>query len=86
MYAANPDYVKSKYKLSMLREVENLVAEAVGVNVPFMNPITCVSPWRMLLCTVADYFIALRRLQWLLCLYAQGRYPREGYSKQPEHV
>ena len=42
LYAANPEYVKSKYKLAMLREVENLVAEAVGVNVPFMNPITCV--------------------------------------------
>jgi hypothetical protein len=26
----------------MLREVENLVAEAVEVNVPFMNPITQV--------------------------------------------
>ena len=26
----------------MLREIENLVAEAVEVNVPFMNPITCV--------------------------------------------
>jgi len=26
----------------MLREVENLVAEAVEVNVPFMNPITYV--------------------------------------------
>ena len=42
LYAANPEYVKSKYKLPMLREVENLVAEAVEVNVPFMNPITCV--------------------------------------------
>ena len=42
LYAANPEYVKSKYKLAMLREVENLVAEAVEVNVPFMNPITCV--------------------------------------------
>jgi hypothetical protein len=26
----------------MLREIENLVAEAVEVNVPFMNPITYV--------------------------------------------
>lgn len=42
LYAANPEYVKAKYKLPMLREVENLVAEAVEVNVPFMNPITCV--------------------------------------------
>jgi homocitrate synthase len=40
LYAANPEYVKGKYKLSMLREIENLVAEAVEVNVPFMNPIT----------------------------------------------
>ena len=24
----------------MLREIENLVAEAVEVNIPFMNPIT----------------------------------------------
>jgi len=44
LYAANPEYVKAKYKLAMLREVENLVAEAVEVNVPFMNPITCVYP------------------------------------------
>lgn len=42
MYAANPEYVKSKYNLPMLREVENLVAEAVEVNVPFSNPITYV--------------------------------------------
>ncbi|KAI0279277.1 hypothetical protein BGY98DRAFT_1096241 [Russula aff. rugulosa BPL654] len=40
LYAANPDYVKSKYNLGMLREIENLVAEAVEVNVPFSNPIT----------------------------------------------
>ena len=40
LYAANPEYVKKKYNLHMLREIENLVAEAVGVNVPFMNPIT----------------------------------------------
>lgn len=43
LYAANPEYVKSKYNLPMLREIENLVAEAVEVNVPFMNPITYVS-------------------------------------------
>ena len=42
LYAANPEYVKSKYNLPMLREIENLVAEAVEVNVPFMNPITYV--------------------------------------------
>lgn len=44
LYAANPDYVKSKYNLGMLREIENLVAEAVEVNVPFSNPITYVHP------------------------------------------
>ncbi|RXW24277.1 hypothetical protein EST38_g1551 [Candolleomyces aberdarensis] len=40
LYAANPEYVKAKYNLAMLREIENLVAEAVEVNIPFMNPIT----------------------------------------------
>jgi homocitrate synthase len=40
LYAANPEYVKSKYNLSMLREIENLVASAVEVTVPFCNPIT----------------------------------------------
>jgi homocitrate synthase len=42
LYAANPEYVMGKYNLGMLREVENLVAEAVEVNVPFSNPITYV--------------------------------------------
>src|ERR1700753_1631021 len=42
LYAANPEYVKSKYNLPMLREIENLVAEAVEVSVPFQNPVTCV--------------------------------------------
>jgi len=42
LYAANPEYVKSKYNLGMLREIENLVAEAVEINVPFNNPITYV--------------------------------------------
>jgi homocitrate synthase len=45
LYAADPDYVKSKYNLGMLREIENLVAEAVEVNVPFSNPITYVYPF-----------------------------------------
>ena len=45
LYAANPDYVKSKYNLAMLREIENLVAEAVEVNVPFSNPITYAHPF-----------------------------------------
>lgn len=40
LYAADPEYVKSKYNLPMLRELENLVAEAVEVSVPFQNPVT----------------------------------------------
>jgi len=31
----DPAYIKSKYKLHMLRELENVVAEAVGIQVPF---------------------------------------------------
>ncbi|KAJ1680012.1 homocitrate synthase lys21, partial [Spiromyces aspiralis] len=40
MYACNPDYVKSKYNLHALRDLENLVADAVGISVPFNNYIT----------------------------------------------
>jgi homocitrate synthase len=40
MVVTAPDYVKSKYKLHMIKEIEDLVAEAVQVNTPFNNPIT----------------------------------------------
>jgi homocitrate synthase len=53
LYAANPEYVMSKYNLPMLREVENLIAEAVEVNVPFSNPITYV-PRRLVTRPLAD--------------------------------
>jgi homocitrate synthase len=34
MMVADPEYVKSKYNLHMLREIENIVAEAVEISVP----------------------------------------------------
>jgi homocitrate synthase len=40
MYTADKEYVKNKYDLSKIREVENIVAEAVEVTVPFNNYIT----------------------------------------------
>jgi homocitrate synthase len=40
MVVTAPEYVKSKYKLHMLKEIEDMVAEAVEVNTPFNNPIT----------------------------------------------
>lgn len=40
MIVAAPDYVKSKYKLHKLKEIEDLVAEAVEINIPFNNYIT----------------------------------------------
>ncbi|KAI5791733.1 HMGL-like-domain-containing protein [Peziza echinospora] len=40
MIVADRDYVMSKYKLHKLRDLENLVAEAVEVNIPFNNYIT----------------------------------------------
>ena len=40
MYTLNQDYVKSKYKLEQLRDVEHLVADSVDVRVPFNNYIT----------------------------------------------
>ncbi|KAJ3026863.1 mitochondrial Homoaconitase [Rhizophlyctis rosea] len=40
MYVANKDYVIGKYKLDKLRDIENLVADAVQIQVPFNNYIT----------------------------------------------
>ncbi|KAF2093291.1 homocitrate synthase [Rhizodiscina lignyota] len=40
MIVIDRDYVLSKYKLHKLKEIEDMVAEAVEVNVPFNNPIT----------------------------------------------
>jgi homocitrate synthase len=39
LYAADPEYVKGKYNLPMLREIENLVAEAVEVRSGFLCPL-----------------------------------------------
>ncbi|PHH84088.1 hypothetical protein CDD83_2521 [Cordyceps sp. RAO-2017] len=40
MVVTSPDYVKGKYKLHLIKEIEDMVAEAVEVNTPFNNPIT----------------------------------------------
>lgn len=40
MIVADRDYVMGKYKLHKLKEIENLVAEAVEINIPFNNYIT----------------------------------------------
>ncbi|KAI5289978.1 Saccharopine dehydrogenase [Ascosphaera aggregata] len=40
MIAADRDYVISKYKLEKIKDIEDLVSEAVQVNIPFNNPIT----------------------------------------------
>lgn len=40
MMAVDPEYVKSKYNLPMLREIENYVAEQTQISVPFNNYIT----------------------------------------------
>ncbi len=40
MYTADREGIKKKYNLEKLRDVENLVAEAVQIQVPFNNYIT----------------------------------------------
>lgn len=40
LVAADRDYVKNKYNLKKLKDIENLVATAVEINIPFNNPIT----------------------------------------------
>jgi hypothetical protein len=40
MYAADKEYIKGKYNLEKLRDLENIIAEAVNVSIPFNNYIT----------------------------------------------
>jgi len=40
MYTCNKDLVKKKYKLNMLRDIENYVADKVSVQIPFCNYVT----------------------------------------------
>jgi isopropylmalate/homocitrate/citramalate synthase len=40
MMVDHRDYVLSKYKLHKLKEIEDMVAEAVEVNIPFNNYVT----------------------------------------------
>ncbi|KAL1305170.1 hypothetical protein AAFC00_002092 [Neodothiora populina] len=40
MIVADRDYVKSKYQLTKLKEIEDLVADSVEINIPFNNYIT----------------------------------------------
>lgn len=40
MITVDRDYVLSKYRLDMIKDIEDLVSEAVEVNIPFNNPIT----------------------------------------------
>lgn len=46
MIAADEGYVKSKYRLERLKDLEDLVAQPVEVNIPFNNPVTgfCALP------------------------------------------
>lgn len=40
MIVADRDYVKGKYNLHKLKEIEDLVADSVEINIPFNNYIT----------------------------------------------
>ncbi|KPI39648.1 Homocitrate synthase, mitochondrial [Cyphellophora attinorum] len=40
MVSVAPDYVKSKYDLAKIKKLEDIVADATAVNIPFNNPIT----------------------------------------------
>ncbi|EFY97193.2 homocitrate synthase-like protein [Metarhizium robertsii ARSEF 23] len=40
MMVGSRDHVMSRYKLHKIKEIEDMVADAVQINVPFNNPIT----------------------------------------------
>ena len=72
MMTVDPAYIKGKYKLHMLRELENVVAEAVGIQVPFNNPITGF-------CALC---VAHAHLDALTSQHPQGRHSRQGHPCQ----
>ncbi|MBI4788682.1 MAG: homocitrate synthase [Chloroflexi bacterium] len=43
MYVTNPALVKKKYKLKKLRKIDEMIAEMVGIGIPFNNYITGVT-------------------------------------------
>jgi homocitrate synthase len=43
MVVTSPDYVLGKYNLRMIKDVEDLVGECVGVNTPFNNIATGIT-------------------------------------------
>jgi hypothetical protein len=43
MVVTSPDYVLGKYNLRMIKEVEDMVGECVGVNTPFNNIATGIT-------------------------------------------
>jgi len=42
-YVANKEYIKGKYRLNQLLDLEKQVAEAVKISIPFNNMITGTS-------------------------------------------
>lgn len=77
MIVADRDYVMGKYKLHKLKAIEDLVAQAVEVNIPFNNyskqhnPLSHDHPPQLSLTLFSH---------WLLCLHAQGRHERYSVS------
>ena len=43
MYTIDRDLVRSKYRLDLLRHLDAMVAEMVGIEIPFNNPITGIT-------------------------------------------
>ena len=81
MYTADREYVMSKYNLKALREVENIVAEAVQVQVPFNNYVTGFCAFTHKVSSLFKSMVAVLLTQ----SYSStiGGYPRQGYPGQP---
>ena len=89
MLVADRDYVKGKYDLTKLKAVEDLVAAAVEINVPFNNYITGF-------CAFTHSETSLAIVSVLPCFprkdnadlekYNRGWYPCQSDTSQPHHV
>ncbi|XHG08930.1 Saccharopine dehydrogenase, variant 3 [Aspergillus wentii] len=80
MVATHPEYVKSKYRLNKIKDLENLVAEAVQINIPFNNYITGFSAFTH----KAGTYLFLKFPDNSPTLVP--RYPCQSHPQRPQHL
>ena len=72
MVATHPEYVKSKYRLEKIKDLEDLVAEAVQINIPFNNYITGFCAFTHKAGTYSSSQVSRETLTWIPGIHAKA--------------